>query len=205
VGIPINEVIRDVESPLTEKMLRPPHPRCQRIQFRSRLSDPDFRTLADWLQEYPWVALRAYDDYLDDLEFLRFFPTIRQFMADGLDLTSFYGLQYLPGELSHLSLGQTRKRLSLAPIGRFTSLRRLFLEGHTRDIDVVQQLRHLSSLTLRSITLTDLSYSSRFVSCGHWTSSLAEPTTSPYYRAWGRCGTWNCGVCVACMTSARSG
>ena len=45
----------------------------------------------------------------------------------------------------------------MAPLARFVALRRLHLEGQTRDLDVVGQLHTLTSLTLRSITLPDLS------------------------------------------------
>lgn len=51
--------IRDVAAPLTEAMLRPPHPRCRTMQFSRALSDTDYRTMADWLVDYPAVTLRA--------------------------------------------------------------------------------------------------------------------------------------------------
>jgi hypothetical protein len=154
--------IRDVASPLTEEILRPLDPRCRTVQFSRALSDTDYRTLADWLVDYPAVTLRAYGSYdgsITDLDFLRFFPKLRGFEADALyhSLASLDGLNYLPVDLRYLGLGQTKKRLSLAPLARFAALRRLFLEGQTKDLDVVGQLHTLTSLTLRSITLPDLS------------------------------------------------
>jgi hypothetical protein len=152
---------RDVESPLTDEMLRPLGPRCRVVQFHSPLSDDDYRRLADWLADYPSVMLRAYGSYrgaIRDLEFLRYFPTVRRFSADVLynTLESIDGLGYLPADAHTLGLGRTKKRLSLQPLARFTALRSLYLEGQTHDIEVISGLTALVSLTLRSITLPDL-------------------------------------------------
>ncbi len=63
-----------------------------------------------------------------------------------------------PG-LTSLSLGATRsKKPSLAPLCRFRSLRVLYLEGHTKDIEVLSDLPELEEITLRSITTPDLGY-----------------------------------------------
>lgn len=45
----------------------------------------------------------------------------------------------------------------MQPLGRFTGLRRLYLEKQTKDVDVIAGLTSLTSLTLRSITVPDLS------------------------------------------------
>lgn len=153
-------IIREVESPLTKEMLRPLDPRCEVVQFGHPLSDADFQALSDWLRDYPTVTLRAFGDGTGtDLDFLRFFPTLRAFQADFSyrTLVSLDGLNHLPADLRYLGLGQTMKRLSLAPLARFTALKRLYLEGQTKDIHVIARLRTLTSLTLRSITLPDLS------------------------------------------------
>ncbi|WP_432827970.1 hypothetical protein [Dactylosporangium sp. CA-092794] len=160
MAIPMGMGVRDVASPLTAQMLLPPDPDCHYVQFASPLSDPEYRALAEWLERYPTVILRAYGDGTGtDLGFLRHFPNVRAFRADASYrlLTSLDGLRHLPPDLRHLGLGQTAKRLSLAPLSRFTALRRLYLEGQTRDIDVIATLDTLTSLTLRSITLPDLS------------------------------------------------
>ncbi|MCU1580120.1 MAG: hypothetical protein JWP19_2324 [Rhodoglobus sp.] len=154
--------IREVSSPLTRRMLRPLDPRCRVVQFKSMLSDRDLKKLAKFLRKYPRVSLRAYGGYdgsIRDLEFLRHFPGVTRFAADALygveDIT---GLRHLNPSLQSLSLGRTTdKRLSLAPLSRFTELRQLALEGHTKDIGVVATLTELKSLTLRSVSLPDLS------------------------------------------------
>lgn len=152
--------LRDVASPLTREMLRPLDPRCEVVQFKRLLTDDDFEKLAKFLRKYPDVKLRAYGSYdgsIADLGFLRFFPDVRAFSADAMyQLENIDGLRHLSSQLRTLGLGQTKRKLSLRPLERFTNLRRLFLEGHTKDIDVVAGLTEIRSLTLRSITLPDL-------------------------------------------------
>ncbi len=153
---------RDVASPLTDEMLRPFRAAQGTIQFKSLLTDDDFRRLAAWLEHYPDVTLRAYgsyDDSIRDLEFLRFFPALRRFDADALyqTLESLDGLHHLREDLDALELGWTKRQLDVGIIGRFRDLRTLYLEGHTKGLEVVSGLTTLEDLTLRSITLPDLS------------------------------------------------
>jgi hypothetical protein len=151
---------RRVSSPLTDEMLRPSATGRGVVQFNQLLTDADFERLADWLRAYPEMALRVYGSReIADLEFLRFFPYLRRFAADALwgGLASLDGLRHLPEDLEHLGLGATRRRLDLEVIGRFPRLRTLFLEGQTKNIEVVAGLKRLEELTLRSITLPDLS------------------------------------------------
>jgi hypothetical protein len=143
-------------------MLRPLDPRCRVVQFSSRLSDGEFQRLAKFLEDYPDVPLRAfgsYDGSIRDLDFLQFFPQLRAFQADAMyqSLQDIQGLNHLPSDATFIGLGRTKQRLSLSPLGRFSRLRRLYLEGQTKDIEVVSELRSLHSVTLRSITLPDLS------------------------------------------------
>ena len=152
----------DLRSPVTEDELARLDGRAEVIQFSSALTDADYALLGDWFAGQPAKTLRAYGSYdgtITDLDFLRHFPTLRSFQADALyhSLTSIDGLGYLPDDVRFIGLGRTKKRLSLAPLARFTTIQRLFLEGQSKDIDVVSDLRHLRSVTLRSITLPDLS------------------------------------------------
>jgi hypothetical protein len=158
----VSPSIRGVSSPLSAEMLSPLDSRCRTVQFNRAMTDADYRTLADFLLDHPSVCLRAYGSYdgsITDLDFLRFFPSLRRFSADALyhSLANIEGLGYLPADAVMLGVGRTKKRLSLEPIARFSALRRLHLEGQTKDIDAVSELRSLISLTLRSITLPDLS------------------------------------------------
>ena len=153
---------RQVSSPLTDEMLRPAPTGRGVVQFDRRLTDEDFRKLGEWFRAYPEMDLRAYGSYdhsITDLEFLRFFPTLRKFAADALwdSLTSLDGLRHLPPDLEELGIGATKVKLDLAVLSRFPELRWLFLEGQTKHLEVISGLTQLYDLTLRSITMPDLS------------------------------------------------
>lgn len=150
--------ILEVSSPLSQRSLSRPEGRVKTVQFKRVLTEKDYRQLADWLSDNPSVELRAYGS-IPDLEFLRFFPNLRKFSADSLydSLESLDGLRHLRPDLHSLSLGATRKTMSLQLLSRFTSLRRLYLEKHTKDIDVLAGLTSLTSLRMRQISLPDLS------------------------------------------------
>jgi internalin A len=154
--------IREVGSPLTDGMLSPFAARTGTVQFKSMLTDDDFKRLADWLRGYPLLKLRAYGSYdgsITDLDFLKFFPFVRAFSADALyhSLQTLQGLSYLSDELEDLAIGWTKKKLDLGIISRFKALRTLYLEGQIKGIAVLSELATLEDLTLRSITLPDLS------------------------------------------------
>ena len=151
----------DLRSPVTEKALARLDARPEVIQFSSALTDSDYAVLGGWFAGQPAKTLRAYGSYngtITDLDFLRHFPTLRSFQADALyhSLGNIDGLGYLPDDVDLIGLGRTKKKLSLAPLARFPNLRRVYLEGQSKDIEVISDLRHLRSITLRSITLPDL-------------------------------------------------
>jgi len=112
------------------------------------------------MRQYPHIPVRAYGHYAQqkyDLEFLRFYPELMEFQFDIYYLEDCSGLRYLPGTLNFLGIGATRKRHSLAELRRFQKLKNLFLDGHTKDFEAVSSLVQLDWLSLRSITLPDLS------------------------------------------------
>jgi hypothetical protein len=158
---PPTSEIRAVGSPLTDEMLRPFNARNGVVQFQSMMTDPDFRRLAEWLRAYPHLRLRAYGSYdgsIASLEFLQHFPFVHRFAADALyhSLQSLDGLRHLPDDLDELTIGWTKNKLDLSVLRRFTDLKTLYLEGQTKGIEVLSELRRLEDLTLRSITLPDL-------------------------------------------------
>lgn len=129
------------------------------MQFSSALTEADYRVLGAWFKGQPRKCLRVYGSYdgsIKNLDFLRWFPTLKGFQADVYSLENLDGLEHLPADLQVLGLGTTRKRFSLRPLSRFKDLRTLFLEGHTKDVEVVASLDRLVELTLRSITLPSL-------------------------------------------------
>ena len=151
--------IREVHSPIREDELRPLDARCRVVQFSSPLTENDFSKLSRFIESYPDVPLRAYGHYgqTADLSFLRHFPFLRGFQVDIYELSNLDGLQFLPDSLEFLAIGATKRKMSLKPLARFQQLKDLFLEGHTKDVSVISELTNLVYLTLRSITLADLS------------------------------------------------
>jgi hypothetical protein len=137
-------------------MLEPLDPRCQVVQFSADLQEREYVQLARFTAEYPAVTLRAWGG-VSSLDFLRYFSTARRFQADIWDLDNWDRLEYLPAELDYLALGRTKRNLSLGILRRFSNLTKLFLEGHQKDISVLADMANIEDLTLRSITLSDLS------------------------------------------------
>jgi internalin A len=141
-------------------MLTPLDRRCRSLQFSAPLTPDEYTQIANFLVDYPWVALRAYGDYkreIRDLEFLRYFRQVRRVSIELWGLEDISGLGYLTDGLEVLGLGANRHRLSLRPLQRFRRLRGLSIEGQTKDIAVVRELVDLQNVALRSITLPDLS------------------------------------------------
>ena len=150
--------IRQIASPVTREMLRPLTTE-RVVQFREPLTDEEYRKVGRLLAGRPDVALRAYGLHVTDLEFLAHFPHVRRFQADYLSkIESLDGLRHLPDDLESLILGEARtaRQFSLRILERFTGLKELYLEKHTKDIEVIGALTQLEDLTLRSITLPDL-------------------------------------------------
>lgn len=153
--------MREVESPLTDLMLRPPGPECDRVQFQSALTDYDYARLGEWMEQYPSMALRAYghDSSVHNLDFLRYFPRLLEFSVDlyrGLE--SLEGLRFLPPTARALGIGPSHKRLSLRPLEHFVNLQHLLIAGQAKHIDVLAKLHSLCTLTLGSVPLKDLSF-----------------------------------------------
>jgi len=95
---------------------------------------------------------------MPNLSFLRHYPFLAGFRVDVFHLESTEGIEYLPDTLEYFGFGQTKsKKLSLDFLRRFSSLKELYLESHKNDIEVISNLSSLGKLTLRSITMPDLS------------------------------------------------
>lgn len=146
---------------LTEDELRPLEPDETLVQISSLATDAQMGRLASILEARPDATLRLYGargGWMQDLEFLQFFPRLRHFAADGLydRLTSLDGLRHL-SDLESFALGSTKRPVSLKAIEPFTGMRSLYIEGPHRDYEVIGSLTALEDLTLRSVTLQDLS------------------------------------------------
>lgn len=149
--------IRELRSPLKRRMLKPLDDRIKVVQFGEPLTDSELKRVARFMEAYPKVRLRMYGHRNRlDLEWLRYYPGHLNFMVDAYNLEDLDGLRHLSDGLSQLAIGQTKRRLSLNILQRFPKLKVLYLEGQKKDIDVLSRLRCIEDLTLRSITLPDL-------------------------------------------------
>ena len=131
------------------------------IPLTEPLTEADYRLLARVIAEHPSVGFYVYQDlegHFRDLDFLRHFTGLRQLHVRGLrGLRDVGGLEYVAPDLETLSIGELRRfRLSLGFLRSCRRLRRLEIEGHTRDIEAIGELNELRELKLRSITLPDL-------------------------------------------------
>jgi hypothetical protein len=153
---------RELTPPLSADQLRPLAPNETIVQFKAQLSDSELRQVATLLEGRADVTLRMYgghDRDQIDLEFLRLFPHLKRLSLDGLydRIAGFDGLRHVAASVEHLGLGGTKSPMSLAILERFSNLRSLFIEGPHRDIEAISALVGLEDLTLRSVTLPNLS------------------------------------------------
>ena len=147
----------ELHQPFGPKTFARPHPLCRRVVVRDPLTDGQFRSVAAFLRKYPRLGLEIGGFTAHrDLDFLAHFPTLRRVHINCLSIENISGLAYLGRELAVFELGRTMKRLSMAPLERFTRLTTLALDGHMNDIEVVGKLTALRRLLLRSITLSTL-------------------------------------------------
>ncbi len=155
-----SEICRDIRHPLTDGQLRPLARTCRSVTIESPLQEDEHQRLGSFLKDFPDVILTVSRSYggIENFRFLRFYPSIKHFRALFLwNLRSFEGIENLSAGLESLELDQTKsRRFSLAFLRKFKHLKKLYLEGHTKDFDVVSELKNLEDLTIRSITLPDL-------------------------------------------------
>lgn len=142
------------------------------------------RLNAELLDVRPDVQVRVFGFYASecDLSVVSRLSNLRHFAADSLrqarnvdavceipkletlsigiyELTSFDFLSGVPSSLSRLALGPTRsKRPDLSVLRRFMDLRKLYVEGHQKNIEVLGELTALEDVTLRSVSTPGLEY-----------------------------------------------
>jgi hypothetical protein len=161
-----NSSFVEIRCPIEASQLPKLGPDCVRIQLEPAYSrsatckptDRDFQILSDYLAEYPNVTFRVYGSYtVGNLDFLRFFRHHHHFAIDLYPLENFEGFRYLSDDLAGFYFGQTKRSVDLTFLGRFKALKELHLEGHRKGIETLSVLTNLRYLSLRSITLPDLS------------------------------------------------
>ena len=135
---------------------RPLEPNCSVIQFDQPLTSHQLQQAGSLIADRPDVELYVYGRASRDLEFLRYFETVRRLHIALYELDDISGFCHLQ-ELEELTFGQTKKKLSLHFIEGLPQLRKLFLAGHKKDLHAICQRDGLTSLGLSGITLPDLS------------------------------------------------
>ena len=165
------------------ELARDPHVRV--VQTHNPVGSKTWRQLNDLLFGIrPDVQLRVYGFYSQacDLSFLCALSNVQHFSADCLrsaqnieaitqmpalrslgigilDLHDFEFLADLSNALEEIYLGATlSKRPSLRHLERFTRLKKLSIDGHRKNLDTISDLATLEDLTLRSVTVKDLSF-----------------------------------------------
>lgn len=84
---------------------------------------------------------------------------LKQLRVEIYALDSFAFLDAVPVTLERLVLGATKsKKPKLQSLGRFSALKELYVEGHSKGIESIEALGHLETLTLRSVSLKSLDF-----------------------------------------------
>lgn len=135
---------------------------CTLVTVGRPLEPAAWERLAGLMHGRPEIALRLHTAAGRDLEPLRFFPSLKRLSVDLYSLEDIAGFSHLQGSLEQLSFGKTKQRFSLRFLEAMPSLQGLSLEGHTKDIGCLRDLKQLRSLELRRITLPDLSLLTSF-------------------------------------------
>lgn len=157
----------------------------QVIQFSEPIEPGTFELINNlFLTERDDVKIRAYGFYGQtcDLCFLASLPNVTRFTIDCIrevnhlnaltqlkklkalhigiyNLDSFEILTHIPDTLESIMLEQTKsKKPDLAVLDRFSGLKKLYIEGHSKNIDVIGCLHQLEDVTLRSITTKDVEF-----------------------------------------------
>jgi hypothetical protein len=136
---------------------RPLEPECRVVQFGQPLSDDELRRAGEIIAGRPDVVLRIFQPAAADLKFLRHFPALARLQLEVFELESLEGLDEVASTLEMFFFGKTRKRFSLAFLKAMPRLKDLHLGGHTKDLATLGELEGLTAVSLRGITLTDLS------------------------------------------------
>jgi hypothetical protein len=153
---------RMVEAPLTEEMVAPLEPECRSVHLRGSVSDVEAAQLAHIMRPRPDVRLLVSSSHAaqgdtTDLGFLQFFPWLEWLFVHSRELRNLDGLTHL-SQIRTLYVESGLHRLSIAPLASLTpSLRHLTVVGPVSHAEALSQLTGLTTLTLRSVSMPDLS------------------------------------------------
>lgn len=151
-----SERARVIMGPPGEADLRPLEPEVRQIWIRASLSRSDYERIGGTRggRDDVHLFLQNRDE---DLSALEAFPGLRSLEVASLRLRSLAGLECVADTLESLSIADTLKTVRLDPLAQLGGLRQLYLNGHSSGIEAIAGLLKMERLTLRSITLPDLS------------------------------------------------
>jgi hypothetical protein len=127
-----------------------------KVRVTHSLDDAGYAAVATLLADRPDVQLWI-DNQVTDVELLRHFAGLRLLGVTSLRLASWDGLRHVADSLTELHMGETLRRVSIAPMRQLSHLTALGLHGPIRDAEVIAELVGITDLQLRSVTLADLS------------------------------------------------
>lgn len=86
-------------------------------------------------------------------------PNLESLSIGIFNLNDLSFLNDIVPSIINLSLGATRsKKPDLQPLARFKSLRKISIEGHSKNIEVLGELKKLEDVTLRSVTTPSVEF-----------------------------------------------
>lgn len=136
---------------------RPLEPHVRIIQFGRMLSEPELEAAGALIRDRPDVCLRVYPNEAADLSFLRHFRGLGRLDLAIFELGDLSGLEQVADTLTSFHFRKTRRTFPLGFLRAMPALRDLHLEGHRKGIEVLGDLTGLTDVSLRSISLPDLS------------------------------------------------
>jgi hypothetical protein len=142
--------------PPSKEDLRPLEPDVRQIWIGKSLDRRDYEQIGALCEDRDDIHLFIQNQD-EDLGVLDAFPGLRSFEVASLRLRSLDGLEGVASTLESLTISDTLKTVRLDPLARLGQLRHLHLDGHRSGIEFISTLTDLERLTLRSVTLPDLS------------------------------------------------
>jgi Leucine-rich repeat (LRR) protein len=125
--------------------------RVRRLQLSDVPPDSEIEQISAFIDANPQIPLRVYGAMgkrIEDVSFLGQLRGLRVLRLDELYwLQSMDGVQHLD-QLERLTIGRSKRRLSLAPLAQLTQLRLLAVQGRSSQLEVVRALPQLRSLAV---------------------------------------------------------
>lgn len=147
---------RVISGPPGEEDLRPLERDIRQVLIRTSLDQTDYERIGVLCAGRDDLHLFIQNQDVD-LSVLAAFPGLRSFEIASLRLRSLAGLELVASTLESLSISDTLKTVRLDPLSQLERLQHLYLDGHRSGLEAISGLTGLEKLTLRSITLPDLS------------------------------------------------